>query len=489
MTAQQDHHIIVERQVIYLMLKHRSATEEMFNDNMTSEFFDPCHGLIVDSIYDEFVSSDYKRSLTREGYIQCLRQSKVGGELINNLTVYDKCILAYAKPDDLGHLKKQLVENYVARKSHAAIQKFRDDAKKEGWVYAARTLNEKLLDIVALSNTKRATAFDLHEVKEEFIKDIQNRKEHPDVVVTCGIPEIDDAIYIGFRPQHMTLFVGDVGSHKSNMMLNIALGIYDKGFSVLFVPLEMGLLDIMARIVANRADVNGNKLARPSLLNEEEIQRIAECNVWLKKNNRFLLLDAPDRLTVHALEMELEKRAKSFAPQVVVIDYIANLRCDIRFANRNDLEIGETLKSLRFLGKKYGFHIISAAQMGREALRAMRQNPDVIPDSTSIRGSHEYAADADFIFGILKNADEPERLKIIKIKARSSESGGSSVELRVNPPYYRITSTRDAILAGGVDDFESELNHSPSEILERQENSPSIQFTGSFDLDDDLDLG
>jgi len=460
------HYLESERQLIHLMLKNRDVVDEVLSSGVSPDFFDPHHQRLVESIYKEFINSDRKRLLTRVSYRQMLLESGAGGDMMQNLTVYDKCFIGvYAKVDDLGYLKKLLVEGYMARECFFYFQDFRKESDKKGFLYAANNLHDKLKSALGTTDSGRSVLTSISEIRDEYIKDLEYRRDNMDKVVRCGIPEIDNIVNVGFRPQHLTLFVADVGSHKTNMMLNIALNLYDRKHSVLFIPLEMGRLDLTNRIIANRASINYNKLACPEMLSNEEWDRIRNCKVWLDDNHRFCILDADDRTSVSQLQHEIEKRSMVFHPDVIIIDYIANLKPDRRFGDRNDLEIGEILKSLRFLGKKHKFHIISAAQMGRAAIKALRDDTSAVPDSTSIRGSHEYSADSDTIFGLLKLPDENDKIKVINIKARHGPSGGHS-ELRVYPEYCRIVSGNSMLIGDDSDDLsvENEINESPDNI-------------------------
>lgn len=476
-----------EQKIIHLMLKHTDVIDELLDDGISPDFFDAHHQPLVNAILKEYIGSDRKRKLTRPTYRQMLTESKAGGDMMQNLTVYDKCFIkAFAKSDDLGHLKKMLVEGYIGRRCVGFFQEFKKDAKNQGNYFAAKNLNDKLRESLGITETRRAVVASLNELKDEFMDDLKYRAANKDKIVRCGIPEIDSAVNVGFRPQHLTLFVADVGGHKTNLMLNVALELYDRGHSVLFIPLEMNRLDLSSRIIANKATVNYNKLACPEEMNEKEWKRIEECKVWMDRQNRFYILDADDRTSVSQLQHEIEKRSAAFQPDVVIVDYVANLKPDVRFGDRNDLEIGEILKSLRFLGKKHKFHVISAAQMGRAAIKAMREDAGNVPDSTSIRGSHEYSADSDTIFGLMKVKDEPDKIKGVVIKARHGPSGGT-FELTVNPEYCRITSKENMHVMTSSDDSEFDLDETPESIAESSGGSSNVVFNHmSFDDDDEL---
>lgn len=912
------HFLDAERKIIHLMLKSRDSIEEVLDDGISPEYFDAQHKVLVESIFAEYIKSEKKRLLTRPTYRQMLIDAKVGGDVMENLTIYDRCFIqAYASSDDLTYLKKLLVEGFISRECYFMFEGFKKRSKTDGYLGAAHALHDKLKNVLGITDTGRTTVVSLSEMKDEFVKDLEYRKNNTDKVVRTGIyPEIDDAINVGFRPQHLTLFVADVGGHKcvrhdakinlengsfitaedlytqfnagssgkllslnddfkvypqkaisvmpngvkecfkvitrlghaleitdnhplltlegyvklsdisvgdhvaisrkmpfgkkkvsleeavwlgcmysdggttqstytfsnidqkiidamslsteklggkfrqkkyqgkavegnflvngmqelgryyglhgksaknknvhpevytwnreslrqfltsmfgcdgcitvskdrvgiiyassshdlakdvrnllmkfgiiatlsqikvkykgehrpswqvkirdseqilkfitevgflgckseiskscvsflrskktnrnidlipssiwnkldekfkeygkshygcrrllkagenkrgneghcgtrrksinrsvlkkiskflnddnellsiaesdvvwdeivsiesvgkhqtydismmydpnfivdnfithnTNMMLNISLALYDRGHSVLFIPLEMSRVDLMGRVIANRAKINFNKLACPEMLNEEEWSRIKECQIWEEHQHRFCILDADERTSVGRLQQEIEKRSLAFKPDVVIIDYIANLKPDRRFGDRNDLEIGEILKSLRFMGKKYGFHVISAAQMGRQALKSLKDDATGVPDSTSIRGSHEYSADSDTIFGLMKVKDEPDKIKLAVIKARHGPSGGPTKNLHVQPEYCMISSMQNmnSITSSSVEDvfdLEGDLNEPVDKIAATQHPKITFANTNFDDIDDIGDLG
>ncbi len=340
-----DQHIENEQKIIHLMLKYRDVTDEMMDNVITSEFFYPNHQPLVDAIYKEFYTSESKRLLTRESYRQMLLEENVGGDMALNLSVYDRCLLGVnAHVNDLGHLKKRLVEGYVGRKSYVYIKDFTDNVKKQGYTKAARRLADNLESSLTVTDTRRTIFASLGELKEDWLKDLDERRADTTKIIQCGYPELDNAICVGFRPQHLTLFVADVGGHKTNMMINIALQIFEKGHNVLFIPLEMNRFDLINRIVSNRSGVPFTRLVRAGAMTDEDRKTVENSSVWQEIKSRFCILDADERTSVSSLKREIEKRAFAFKPEVVIIDYIANLQPDIRFGGRNDLEIGEILK-------------------------------------------------------------------------------------------------------------------------------------------------
>jgi replicative DNA helicase len=475
-----DHHIETERKIIHLMLKSKLVIDELVDEGYGVEFFDPNHQPIIEAIYQAFIDSSQRRLLTRDAYRQYLVDRKEKIDLMLSLSVFDKCLVGvYAKPDDLGVLKKQLVEAFMARKSHLAFEQYNTDIKKLGYVRAAQNLVDGFGQALGMMETRRTVFSSLDALKDEWVERLKQFKENPEQAIRCDIPEIDNAVNIGFRPQHLTLFVADVGGHKTNMMLNVALSLAESGHGVLFIPLEMDRLDLINRVVANRADIDGSLLARPEKMSDEQVAAVEEADLWIR-NQKFYILDADERTSVSSLKREIEKRVMAFKPAVVIIDYVDNLQSDVHYGQKH-IEIGEILKALRFLGKKHGFHIISAAQMGRAAIKALREGKEDAVDSTAIHGSHQYSADSDTIFAMMKVKNEPDKIKVLVLKARHGPSG-HTCELRVEPTKYRITSTHATKTLVTPTDVDMILGQ--SEEPQQATPSPELEFSG--DLDDDL---
>lgn len=482
-------HADSERKVIHLMLRYRDAIDEMLDSGISSEFFDVAHQPLVDAIYYEYSTSNQKRLLTRETYRHCLTEQNAGGDTLLSLSVYDKCLVGVsAQKDDLGSLKKIIMEGHVSRKCAFLLKDFNHDFQKHGAIKAARRLSDDLQQCLSITETRRAVFTTLSELKEDFISQLKEKRDNPGIVVRCNIPEIDDSVNVGFAAQHLTLFVAAPGSHKSNIMLNIALNICEAGHNVLFIPLEMNRFDLTNRILANKTNIDFHFFARPEMMSDEQVKHVENATSWLM--SKFCILDADERSSVSYLQKEIEKLALAFKPKVVIIDYVANLKPEVRYSQRNDIEIGEVLKSLRFVGKKHGFHIMSAAQMGRAAIKAMKEGKDDAIDSTSISGSQQYAADSDTVFALTTIAGEPDKLKVHVIKARHGPSQ-VTYELRLEPQYCRITSTKCSMLTDpdGITDLENDLNQSPAAIEAALSGSivADVDFA-SVNLDDDMSV-
>lgn len=323
-------------------------------------------------------------------------------------------------------------------------------------------LNEnisKCLSINASSN------FDFHDTSENFSPFIENLKsiaKSPEKRIVCGIKEIDDCMVVGFRPGTLTLTVADVGGGKSTMMLNIAYNLYKKGYNVLFLPLEMPWEEIYKKFLSRETLIEFEKFARPELMTDRDWEVLEKkCKEIESLKQRLMWGDISSRPTVSEIKSAVESKLHYFKPDVVVIDYIANIKPDSRVDNW--LAIGDILKDLRAFGKQYGFAILSAAQMTRDGIKKLKNDKDQTksPGSEDLRGSHEYSADADNIFAQSPCQEEPNRKMLLYcIKARYGKKtfdGKNYAILDFYPEFSKIESSTSYSFDINDDDFKKQM--------------------------------
>lgn len=483
----------IERKVINLMLKHTEIIGEMVSENINPDFFDERHQPLVQAIYYTHGISEGKRLLTDAHYRTLLIEQGGKGDITIAMQVYHECMYGVHhsnSKNDFDLLKRQLVDSYVHRHGIECLDKFNKSVGKLGYVQATKQYIEELSVAVNFTEAKKSMFMLVDDLKDKYITSLQEKKDDIEPKIECGIPEIDEAMNVGFKAGHTSLYVAATGCHKTNMMLNVALNIFQKGYNVLFLPLEMDWNDFVTRIISNVTGVTYQSLLNPKQLTTDDLEKVREASSWIAKSNKFGLLDVDEQISIPVLRRELEKRANYFKPKVVVIDYLGLLKTQDNFGQRYDLALGELTKSLKFLGKKYGFHIITAAQLGRADIRRLREEgSEAHLDSTSVKGSQEVSSDVEFIFALTKPPDEDDRLKLHVIKSRYGASGYTK-DLRVEPNRCRIYSMEqgkqtpaqsgDAI---NDDEWNLKLNEPAEDIVQKLEE---VQFKGMDpdDLDD-----
>lgn len=228
-------------------------------------------------------------------------------------------------------------------------------------------------------------------------------------------------------PKNHNFICNNIITHNSCMMMNIALNVFmNYGENVLFVSLEMTKDKVMNRIIARETGIDLKKISQPELLTEAELADVSKTHSkWVDKMNKFMLVDNEERMTVGDIRRIIEKNYTHFKPKVVFIDYIAILQPDEKYMKQNEYSwAGEMCKDLRQLGRKYKFSIVSAVQLGKEALKKLKQQKQLNKTAgvEDMRGSHDYSADADNIYIQWPHMNEPtQKLCVVCAKARDGK--------------------------------------------------------------------
>lgn len=286
----------------------------------------------------------------------------------------------------------------------------------------------------------------------------------------CGIKAIDVATK-GFRNGQLTVFVGAHGGYKTTTMLNVAYGLWERGYDVLFVSLEMEgnivQLKLWCRATGevSYSKAYGGLFSHPddwktlekmeadlsSAPQEERGKLMAEIerykSVLIKgrgredagviekcvqkfensRKNRLKMLDSDQsrKIKLSQLDRWLREHARTFKPNVVIVDYLDLVDPENPNPNRPDIGYGDICKMLRAMGRQLGFAPITAAQLKRSAWKRLREmgldNPEKAQlDTDDIGSSHQIGADADNVFMLWRRAGNT-TIQIFTCKARYGE--------------------------------------------------------------------
>jgi replicative DNA helicase len=309
-------------------------------------------------------------------------------------------------------------------------------------------------------------------------------KKNPDKYrgYMCGISAIDTKTQ-GFRDGQLTVFCGPPTGYKSTTMMNISYGLWEAGYDVLYVSLEMEAMIVLLKLWCIAAGVDFTKayngkivtqedfdqlldvqtrLARPDMPPEETEalrQKLVQLSALTKsqtketcdqarmdmaraemegKANKLKVINIGQskKMKLSQLERWLHENSSVFAPKIVVVDYLDLVEPENPNPDRPDIGLGDCCKMLRAMGKNTGYSVITAAQLKRGAMERLRKYGFDTPEKSQlgvddIAGSHMIGADADNVF-MLWREDGGNVLRIFTAKARYGQndvSKGSSVNI------------------------------------------------------------
>ncbi len=443
--------INIEQQFIYLLLHDKKLVGEFLEGMLFSKDFDKSHQFILKCIIECY---DNDVLLTRDS-LRDKAKSKIPIERVALETTINRCYNARADSNNFPTLVNQIYDHKLGKTINLGLAEFNKILKSDKFK-AIKYLVENFEDVLYQdSSFASETFYDdvtiIFDKNIQYLKDVRSGKIEEIPPIICGIKEIDDTMITGYEAGTLTLFIADVGGFKSTMMMNVALNIWRSGHNVLYVPLEMDKNQMWRRLCSRESCIPYEMFARDvKRLTDEQMEKIEFVRAEFDSGeSKFYMMQESKRTNVSTIQKNIERHIEEFRPKLVVIDYIANLDPDQKRDNRNDLEIGDMLKSLRHNGKTLGHAVISGAQLGRQALNRIRlagRNRDKTAiNSEDVRGSHEYSADADNIYAQLKHISQPNQLlDIYCVKSRNGSNTFPNGELRatleVRPEIFLIQS-------------------------------------------------
>jgi len=439
-------------------------------------------GKIYGDIFDEFIS--YYRTTRR-----LLNRDEVGQDLISRgfsreqammcQTVVSKCRGAIiSRRIGVDILISRMKRFILLRESDKVIKDFISQRNNPdvGIEKAIDQLKTSVIKKLVISSDTNIREYDLIGDYEKDVSWMIDMKKNPERYrgCQCGIKVIDEKT-TGFKPGHLTVFVGKHGGYKSTVLMNVGFGLWERAKNVLYVSLEMEEKLVKGKLWCrgtktvpwsrvSRGIITGpedwadfeylSQKVKDEGLAPEEKRKCEERLVLLKEGlytdpiykvvkgkedtvqikefydkvksrpNKFKIINVgqSQKITVSQIEKYIEEHLEDFQPDVVIVDYLALVASDVPYPDRRDLEVGDVCKYFRKMGERLRFSVVTAAQFKRSAIERMRKygvgNPEKAALGTDdIAESNQIGADADTVF-MLCFEDAGNRIRIFTPKAR-----------------------------------------------------------------------
>lgn len=269
-------------------------------------------------------------------------------------------------------------------------------------------------------------------MNEIFVKNlkigdkIQTKNGIEEVLDVHETDEFSNMFDIELNDENHRFYTGDILSHNSMWLYNIACNATNQGRNVAIITVEMSQRKVMKRLAAMRFRVNVDEydeLSKDSQFVKNKINQLknagnglfnteAPGKIFVKKFNTgdCTIVDIDNFLT------KLEE-SKGIKLDMVVLDYInlmsvSKLQKDI--SNNLYLKGKHLAEGLRYLADKFNVALITATQVDRSVWGANDIKLQDVPESKAV------AETADTFWAIIRNSEQKKhnkyRLKILKLR-------------------------------------------------------------------------
>ncbi len=189
-----------------------------------------------------------------------------------------------------------------------------------------------------------------------------------------------DKLLGGLQRSDLLVFAGRPGMGKSSFLLSVALNVARLGRRVLIFTMEMGVDQIVQRLVSMESAINTQKL-RAGQLTPQEWAKFVQA-VDNLSNLRIFIDDTP-AMTPLQMRSKCFRLAREHGVDLVILDYMQLMNGGGSYENNRVQEISYISRSMKELARELNVPIMSAAQLSR----AVEQRQDKRPVLSDLRES------------------------------------------------------------------------------------------------------
>jgi len=212
--------------------------------------------------------------------------------------------------------------------------------------------------------------------------------------VSTGFPELDKYMF-GYRPGKLIVVGARAKQGKTSFAVSSGDSVVREGHYVLMVTYEMLEDEIIARVVSQRACIDGLKIAGFTM-NAAELDRHAEAcrevegSKWIIRRGTERTL--PELKTIVTREMTYNPEIK-----LVIVDYLGLLSSHEEFSNRSEF-LGRVTSFLKQFAANYGVCVLLLSQLNRGSEAVTPRAPRL----SDLRESGNIEQDADAVIMIYR---------------------------------------------------------------------------------------
>jgi len=181
-------------------------------------------------------------------------------------------------------------------------------------------------------------------------------------------------------PDGHTFVANGIVNHNTSFMLSAALNMARLGQRIAIFSMEMGVEQIVQRLISMESAINSQSL-RLGQLNQQEWARFVHAAGNLSKFPIYI----DDSAALNPLELRTKclRMQREHGLDLVVVDYLQLMNAGGTYENNRVQEVSYISRNMKELAREFNVPILSAAQLSR----AVEQRQDKRPQLSDLRES------------------------------------------------------------------------------------------------------
>lgn len=399
------HNEEAEQAVLGAVLVNNKAFEKVGEFLRPEHFFDPANQKIYQAIMKMVDRGQVASPMTLKAFFEQDQDlAEIGGtEYLARLAA---AIVTVQNVEDYGriihdaYLRRQLIEVGEDMVNHA--YKHDLDVTANDQIEEAE---KKLFELASFGDVKgdfipfeRALKLAIDNAEAAF-----RRTSHV-TGVTSGLRDLDSKLG-GLHPSDLLILAGRPSMGKTALATNIAFNAAKaymlsggkEGAPVGFFSLEMSAEQLALRILADQAEVSGDKIRRGEIA-ASDFPKFVEASQFLSRVPFFV--DDTPALSITAVRTRCRRLKRTHGLGLVVVDYLQLLRGGGagRGPENRVQEISEITRGLKAIAKELHVPVIALSQLSR----SVEQREDKRPQLSDLRESGSIEQDADVVMFVFR---------------------------------------------------------------------------------------
>lgn len=335
----------------------------------------------------------------------------------------------------------RLVERaYIRRSLIAAGDKIKALAVSEDMtaIEAVAAAEHELFSISTDQTSDDTLPFAAH--ISEYFDDLERLMNNPQELmgIPSGFKDLDQLLS-GLQKSDLLIFAARPGMGKTAMLVNIALHAARLKQRVGFVTLEMGIKQIIQRMVATETGINLQML-RSGKIHNGDWSKFVDATERI--NGFQIFLDDRAALSPAQIRHKVQRWQHEHGLDLLIVDYLQKMGSGGAYGpNQRVQEVSYFARSLKDMAKEFNIPVLSAAQLSR----AVETRQDKRPVLSDLRDSGEIEQEADIVMFLYRdekyNPDTDDK-GIAEIRVEKHRNGPTGVvKLHFDEASTKFTNT------------------------------------------------
>lgn len=397
------HNEEAEQALLGAILVNNKAFEKVGEFLQAEHFYDPLHQRIFGAIAKMVERGQIANPVTLKAYFE--NDTDLAGEGAGYLAELAASVVTVINAGDYGKtihdlfLRRQLIEIG----SDMVNEAYRHDLD----VTALDQIGEaekQLFDLASTGDVKGGFVSFGESLKHAIATaEVAFRSSSHVTGVTSGLIDIDRKLG-GLHPSDLIILAGRPSMGKTALATNIAFAAAKahfrsqgaEGAPVGFFSLEMSAEQLATRILADEAQVPGDKIRRGEI-RDTDFPKFVQASQELGRVPFFV--DDTPALSVAAVRTRARRLKRTSGLGMLVVDYLQLLRGSSARGSENRVqEISEITRGLKAIAKELDIPVIALSQLSR----AVELREDKRPQLADLRESGSIEQDADVVMFVFR---------------------------------------------------------------------------------------